>query len=98
MSEGTGKPSDAEPLWRFSLAFYECPRIADAHADLALYLGSENAGSAEAAVIREALDAFVREERPYRSPRPGLARREGSPQRRTVPVSRPKRSRTRPKV
>jgi uncharacterized protein (TIGR02444 family) len=73
-------------------------RIGDAHANLALYFGSEIAGSAEAGVIRKALDEFVRNERVYRSPRRGLGREEGSPQRRTPPVSRSNRSRTRPSV
>jgi uncharacterized protein (TIGR02444 family) len=73
-------------------------RIGDAYANLAFYFGSEIPGSAEAAVIRKALGVFVRNERLYRSPRRGFGREEGSPQRRTVPVSRPKRSRTRPKV
>ena len=73
-------------------------RIGDAHVNLALYFGSEIAGSAEAAVIRKALDVFVRNERLYRSPRRGFGREEGSPQRRTPPVSRPNRSRTRPSV
>ena len=83
-----GAGSDADPG----------ARIAGARWNLALYLGSEISGRVEAAVIREALDAFLRDEQVYRSPRLGLARREGSPQRRTVPVSRPKRSRTRPSV
>jgi hypothetical protein len=83
-----GASSDADPG----------ARISDAHAKLALYFGSEIAGSAEAAVIRKALDLFVRNERLYRSPRRGFGREEGSPQRRTPPVSRPNRSRTRPSV
>jgi uncharacterized protein (TIGR02444 family) len=36
-------------------------RIADAHANLALYLGPERAGGVEAAVVRKALEAFVRD-------------------------------------
>jgi uncharacterized protein (TIGR02444 family) len=63
-------------------------RLTAAHANLALYLGSETSGGTHAATIRKALQAF----------RCHQASLDGSPQRRTPPVSRPKRSRTRPKV
>jgi uncharacterized protein (TIGR02444 family) len=62
------------------------PPLAAADANLTLCLGPVEAGSAEAAVLREAVTAHLQ----------GAS--AGSPQRRTVPVSKPKRSSTRPKV
>ncbi len=62
--------------------------VADARANLALCLGGE-AGGGEAAVLRNAIEAY---------PHVLRAAPSGSPQRRTVPLSRAKRSRTRPKV
>ena len=61
-------------------------RLAAAHANLALCLGRCETAGTEAAVLRDAAAAYLQ----------GAA--AGSPQRRTVPVSKPNRSSTRPTV
>src|SRR5438105_6212836 len=76
MSEGTGQPSDAEALWRFSVALYECPGVAEALTELqdragldvnlmlfALWVGASGRGKLTA----EALAAAARVATPIRS-------------------------------
>jgi uncharacterized protein (TIGR02444 family) len=74
-------------------------RRADAQANLRFYLGAEAAWRAEAAVVGRALATFSASDpaaRAHLSPPSGG--RAGSPQRLTVPLSRPNRSRVRPRV
>ena len=70
--------------------------VADARANLALYLGTAAAGG-EAAILRDAVEGCPRERQPSLHD-PLRAAPSNSPQRRTVPLSRPNKSRMRPKV
>ena len=74
-------------------------RRADAQANLRFYLGAEAAGRAEAAVVGQALATFSATNRAAHAHlSPPSGGRAGSPQRLTVPLSRPNRSRVRPRV
>ena len=65
-------------------------RLTDAKANLALYLALRKVSGAQAAIIENELKRFAEEG--------AQTLAAGSPQRLTVPLSRPNRSRTRPKV
>jgi uncharacterized protein (TIGR02444 family) len=71
-------------------------RRADAHANFVRALGADAAASAEAGLVWRAFVEFADRAPPAHAPPP--AGGAGSPQRLTVPLSRPKRSRMRPKV
>jgi uncharacterized protein (TIGR02444 family) len=74
-------------------------RRADAQANLQFYLGAEAAEQAEAAVVGRALARFsVTDQAARAHPLPPSGGHAGSPQRRTVPLSRPNKSRVRPRV
>ena len=74
-------------------------RRADAQANFSFYLGAEAVVRAEAAVVSQAFSAFSGTD-PAAWPHllPSRGGRGGSPQRLTVPLSRPNRSRVRPRV
>ena len=74
-------------------------RRADAQANFSFYLGAEAVVRAEAAVVSQAFSAFSgTDPAACTHLSPSRGGRGGSPQRLTVPLSRPNRSRVRPRV
>jgi uncharacterized protein (TIGR02444 family) len=90
LAEGAGRSGRAVGL---------LARRADAQANLLFYLGADAAGRAEAAVVDRALATFSQPDRAVNAQLSrSSGRQTGSPQRLTVPLSRPNRSRVRPRV